>query len=604
MDKLWTFLNLGLLNIGRVILYRVLTRIGFYKRILPAGESYHGPFWTWSQTFRPLATSGHDWSKEADRVLQGEIPYYSHSWRRIGFPPQWNEVQAESHWTEIHEFNLGQDIKDLWEPSRFDPLLILTLSYLQTGEEKYREAIESWMQSWVNAHPNNLGPQWKCAQEASIRLMHVLMVTDLLLANHAASPQPPLQKFVLEHCRRIAPTMLYAIAQDNNHGTSEAAALYIAGLWLEKFSPSGEARRWKKTARYWLEDRVKKLIMEDGSFSQHSVNYHRLMLDTLTMAEFFRNKSGDKRFSNAWYENCEKALSWLHHLIDEKSGDAPNLGCNDGARIMVLHGAPYRDFRPTVQLASQVFHAKKVYGPGTWDECSQWMQLKTEAIALRETSQKVFPEGGYIRLEGTGDLWAILRLPRFRFRPANADALHFDIWKDGINWIRDGGTFSYNTRPELQSYFSGTASHSTVQFDDRDQMPKYGRFLFGAWPKWDELTVRSNFVRSSYRDHLGAKHVRSVALDGTKIEITDEVSGMKKRAVLRWRLRPGNWIFHEGKARLDGCEIHVVSGPKAVRCEIIQGYESRHYSELTQLPVLELEVDSSARITTIISFRG
>ena len=35
------------------------------------------------------------------------------------------------------------------------------------------------------------------------------------------------------HLVRIAATLPYAIAQDNNHGTSEAAALFIGGAWLD-----------------------------------------------------------------------------------------------------------------------------------------------------------------------------------------------------------------------------------------------------------------------------------------------------------------------------------------------------------------------------------
>ena len=39
-------------------------------------------------------------------------------------------------------------------------------------------------------------------------------------------------ELVYIHLKRIESTISYAIAQDNNHGTSEAAALFIGGSWL------------------------------------------------------------------------------------------------------------------------------------------------------------------------------------------------------------------------------------------------------------------------------------------------------------------------------------------------------------------------------------
>jgi hypothetical protein len=61
----------------------------------------------------------------------------------------------------------------------------------------------------------------------------------------------------------------------------------------------------------------------------------------------------------------------------------------------------------------------------------------------------------------------------FRFRPSQADALHLDFWLAGSNVLRDAGSYSYNTEPEWLNVFPGhNASHNTVQFDDRDQMPR------------------------------------------------------------------------------------------------------------------------------------
>ena len=82
---------------------------------------------------------------------------------------------------------------------------------------------------------------------------------------------------------------------------------------------------------------------------------------------------------------------------------------------------------------------------------------------------------------------AMLRYPRFRYRPGHADALHLDLWLGDRNILRDGGTYSYNAERKWLNYFSGTQSHNTMQFDDLDQMPRLGRFLFGDWLKTSSL---------------------------------------------------------------------------------------------------------------------
>ena len=43
---------------------------------------------------------------------------------------------------------------------------------------------------------------------------------------------------------------------------------------------------------------------------------------------------------------------------------------------------------------------------------------------------------------------AMLRYPRFKFRPSQADALHVDLWVDGENLLRDARAYSYNPDPQ------------------------------------------------------------------------------------------------------------------------------------------------------------
>lgn len=198
----------------------------------------------------------------------------------------------------------------------------------------------------------------------------------------------------------------------------------------------------------------------------------------------------------------------------------------------------------------------------------------------------------------------MLRLPRFRFRPSHADALHVDLWVDGVNRLRDDGSFSYNVDNRWLRYFGSTAAHNTVEFDGRDQMPRLSRFLFGDWLKIEELEIDETtcIVSASYRDYRGAHHRRSVQMKPGRCVVVDEVSGFESTAVLRWRIAPskGGWRCADGIWSDAYLKISVTATVPFARFECVEGWESRHYDEKSPLAVLEAEIASETILTTEI----
>jgi hypothetical protein len=438
---------------------------------MPVSSPLKGPLFDWSNETSaisiPDGVDTAEWVRRANRIIGGELPVFSHLSRNVGFPPSWSRNVVSgveyptdlSHWSLISDFGLaGGDIKGWWEVSRFEGLLVLVIGWLCTRRQDFRDGIEAWWESWNEVNPANAGLQWKCGQEVGIRLMHGLLAIELLKRWGGVTPTQTFDRWVVQHCQRIFITMGYAIGQDNNHGTSEAAALFVAGRFL-----SGRGGgRWALLGRRRLEERVRKLVAADGSFSQHSTNYHRVFLDTVSFVETWRRHSNDRAFSNEFYRRCGLAAEWLEALTDTVSGDAPNLGANDGARLFPILLEGYRDFRPSLSWANLLFNDR---APTHFDERLAWLDLTTEDFAFSSQDDfkesKLLPHGGYVLLS-VPRAWLLFRLPLYRFRPSNADALHIDFWLNGINQLRDAGTFSYNTDKKLMEYFSGPESHNTI----------------------------------------------------------------------------------------------------------------------------------------------
>lgn len=602
--KLFTAWRLGPVSVLRALAYRLGLRAGVNPVKKLQGKVQKGPFYRGKVEISPGLPPREGWWQHAEcfgiagEPLSDAPPAWHHSsLSGIGSEPR-------LPWWRIPDFNsdLG-DIKGVWEASRFDWVLVCA-QHAAVGEEEGIRRLNVWLESWAAANPPYLGANWKCGQEASIRVLHLAM--GALLLDQIQDPEPALLALVKLHLQRIAPTIQYAVAQDNNHGTSEAAALFVGGSWLQSLGER-EGRRWARMGRRWLENRAARLIEPDGSFSQYSVNYHRVMLDTYSMAEIWRQRLLLAPFSPRLADRLRAATGWLANMIASPEGDTPNLGANDGARLLPLTDTDYRDYRPSVQLASVLFCEARAYAQaGSWDWPLAWLGIDGNKPVEEHQGSRQYDDGGYAILRH-GESMALLRYPRFRFRPGQSDLLHVDFWRGGHNWLRDGGSYSYNTEPPWQDYFPGVASHNTVQFDGHDQMPRLSRFLFGAWPSTRDLKpLREEqgtlIIEAGYKDWRGARHHRALRLSDHSLEVVDRVSGFARSAVLRWRLPPGDWLWQEGLLCQGGVSLRVQSTAPVVRMEVVEGWESRYYSQKTQLPVLEVEIDRAGTLTTELTF--
>lgn len=526
--------------------------------------------------------------------------------------PQWflnpfsgKEFSASAkHWSEISDFSEDcGDIKILWELSRFDWCVHFAANYRRTGDERWVHLLEKWLRSWCLNNPANQGPNWKCGQEAAIRVFHLATALQIL---ERGIDTAALSDFFNQHLTRISATLSYAIAQDNNHGTSEAGALFIGGAVLaNSHSESRKGDTWKEIGRQWLENRVRKLIEPDGTFSQYSTNYHRVLLDTLSMVEYFRRVMHEPEFSSEFYTRASAATTWLEAMMDFTTGDVPNFGTNDGARLFPLSKTDFRDFRPTLIRASNMFLKRNPITASIADEELGLLGIfKIQASEVKRES-RLFPDGG-LAVFHNSSLLLVCRVPNFRFRPSHADALHIDLWWKGENWLRDGGSYSYHADPKLMAYFSGTVSHNTVEFDNRDQMPRISRFLFGEWlhtriVAWQTAPGGGSLV-ASYTDYLGAKHTRSIIVQESQIIVTDTIEGKFAEAKVRWRLKPGNWAVESTGCSLAGVSLSV-EATNPITTTIEKGTESRYYMNMAEIPVFVVTSRSSNQIITRIQLR-
>jgi asparagine synthase (glutamine-hydrolysing) len=531
--------------------------------------SFKGFFSKWDE-------GGENPVQTADEILDGTLRYFSFTQAKTGFPPDWhtNALTGEStsnarHWSEIGDFGSG-DIKVIWEPSRFAFAYTLVRAYQRTLDERYAEAFWASIEDWREKNPPQQGVNWKCGQEISFRVMAwcfgLYGLLDAQATTHGRVME--LASMIAVSGERIASNIEYALSQRNNHGISEGMGLWTIGLLFPELRA---AAGWRKRGREVLELCGRELIYDDGAFSQHSVNYHRLMLHDYVWALRLGELLGEY-FSDELKIRLAMATEFLYQIQDSESGRVPCYGQNDGALILPLDNCDYQDYRPAIGAAYYLLHNTRLYENGNWDEALLWL-YGTDAVAapvseLNRTDLRA-GTGGYYTLRSE-ESWAFTRCAEFLDRPAQADLLHLDLWWRHQNIAIDPGTFSYNAPEPWNNALAATSFHNTVTVDGLDQMYRAGKFLWLPWAKGKvRCTYRSTHGQISYweGEHNGYRRLREPvthrrAVIGCGAEswlVLDELRSEANHSYrLHWLLSemPYRWDEETGRLNLEtpeGC---------------------------------------------------
>jgi hypothetical protein len=430
------------------------------------------------------------------------------------------------HWTffAIDETKVGaEDIKFIWEPARFGWAYTLARAYHLSKNDEYVETFWREFDAFTDINLTNLGPNWVSAQEVALRLIALTFAYQVFSASPITTPirKIRLSKSIADHADRIPPTLVYARAQNNNHLLTEASGLFTASECLPAHP---RAQKWRKLGWHWFNHALQSQITDDGTYIQHSTNYHRLMLQVALWVKCLVGSLPEEI-----NQRLAAATTWLLDLTDPKTGRVPNLGHNDGAYFQPLASSSFHDYRPVLQAASLAFLDELSFLNGHWDELALWLgllsQAKNEILEMQRGTPTsvpftIYPSSHVIMQDESNHSWASLRVASYHSRPAHADQLHLDLWWRGLNIAQDAGTFLYNSPPPWDNTLARTKVHNTVTIDEQDQMTRAGLFLWLDWAQAQivEHTANQNgHFTSIVAQHdgyhsMGVVHQRAISL--------------------------------------------------------------------------------------------
>ncbi len=527
---------------------------------------------------------------EAEKILAGELRYFEHTPYRIGFPPDWHldprtniRVDATKRWSQIPDYG-AYDIKFIWEASRFNQVYALMRAYAFKKDERYPEAFWILVEDWARKNPPQRGPNWKCGQETSLRILAWCFGLYAFKESSSSTPKrlAHLTQLIAAQADRVYHNIAYAVSTRGNHAVSEAFGIWLAGTIFPELK---HAKTYRALGREILEREAAIHIFDDGTYSMYSLNYHRFILHVYFLAMRLGELNRD-RFSDALVQSISRSLDFLAQLIQPESGEMPVYGSNDGALVCPLDSCDFTDYRPTLQMGWFLTRGKRLFDAGAWDETLFWLSGESALRSERETTPRQvsasYPDGGVHILRGESSV-AFIRCTDFRERPSHADQLHVDLWMRGRNIAVDAGTFLYNGRGIWQNGLAHTSVHNTVTVDDADQMLWFSRFTWGGWARGRVLRQDEAIWQGEHDGYarLGVKHIRTVlSLNDDRWLVVDHLFGNRPhRFSLQWLLNDlsapvgrndiptyeSNWTMLEKESKSFGLlhrteKIHVRMG--------------------------------------------
>lgn len=536
-----------------------------------------------------------------EHILKGDVLFFSKTWKKFGEEYDWvtNPVTGfhynpRQHWTKVNDFSQeAGDIKFVWEKSRFSWLLTVC-RYDYHFEEDHAEFAISQILDWIEKNPLNCGPNYKCSQETSLRVLNWLFALNFYKNNEALTDERwnRIMTSIYWQTDHVMKNINFSrIAVRNNHAITETLTLCLMGMM---FPQMPDASKWKKNGRKWFEQEIAYQIENDGTFIQDSMNYHRVVIQLLTYAIALSDKHGEK-FSDFVYVKAYKSLNFLYQCQESSNGWLPNYGANDGALFFPLSDNDYRDYRPQLDALHGVLTGKLLYDNHLED--TQW--IGHQGPAARMQFDRIEKQFGLVEFKKSGyylirekDTLSFIRCGLFKTN-GSTDQLHLDVWYKGENVLLDGGSYMYNTNETTVRYFAGTESHNTIMLGDYDQMQKGMRFIWLYPP-----TLLLAEVKEDNEAYVFEGKVNAFKQVGEGINIHRIVR--KKKGVAEWEVTDTIEGAPPGmvKRQLWHTDNEIVVNSNGERNEKT-GWTSDYYGVKREVQQIEFETKGNSITTRI-----
>ncbi len=412
----------------------------------------------------------------ARQVLNNCFPVFNQGEVNLGDPPNWNldaisSAQApESFYADINYLDpqaVG-DSKIIWEPSRLQFVYDLGQAYALTDDDRYPAHFFDLLNHWNRRNRDYHGIAYCSALEFAFRANSVVWGVFFFREAASLNQQAARDLYRLLYISgRFISNHLSRYFSPNTHLLGEAYGLYLIGLMFPEFA---EAEHWRLLGRRILQEELSRQVLADGLHAEASTCYHAYSLEFALSAIILDSRNG-RHFSENEHIHLSRMAEALFQL-QLPSGLCPNIGDQDGGRLLFLSRLQPLDYRPILQAALR-FLKMREEDALHWPE-SFWLNEPTDSKSLTEGFKRYF----LIAMRTSGvvvarsqALHAVLQSGPFGYRDcphSHADHLHLDLSVNGEPLIVDPGTLCYTGDRKARDLMRGSVSHNGPRLSERE----------------------------------------------------------------------------------------------------------------------------------------
>jgi len=400
----------------------------------------------------------------------------------------------------------GVDVKVPWELGRLQHLPQLGLAYAAHPDPRLATEFRDQVLDFLGANPPGWGVQWACAMDVAIRAANLVLAWDLFTAHGAQFSlefEEELAAALAAHGRHVARNLEWSADHRGNHYLADIVGLAFVACAL----PRGEeADLWLVFAAQQLDLEIRRQFLEDGGNFEASTAYHRLSLEMALFAVALILGLDDERkavfgeydaglwglepkvapgpmawppFAPQTLERLSLALGFAQ-AVTKPSGDIVQVGDNDSGRLFVLD----TDRSPldvshlwagpitlhvlaglsggALPLKPRTVPVTPV--PGQEDFPAAFRRLRlvpADASALTDLEAFALPQFGLYGWRNRRSFISVRcgRLHDGRGAHAHNDQLAVEIHIDGVDWVRDPGSYTYTGDLVTRNAYRSVLAH-------------------------------------------------------------------------------------------------------------------------------------------------
>lgn len=417
------------------------------------------------------------------------------------------------------------DIRSVWESAR---LQHITKTLFASGNPVPANLIAGLREqviSWIQKNPFLYGVHYISPMELGLRIPVLFFILQKMEQNEKEDFEIILSA-MYSHAWWVSKNMALHSSL-GNHTVCECVGLIFAG---SVFRTSKEGRKWLKKGCRLLEEELYHQILEDGGPAEQSLDYHRFVLDLYWLAVDFL-ESNQYHDCSAWKDRLRKGeLFWCSFLVN--GHETPAIGDSDNGYALGPGLMPNRQIESTI-----------------------------DAHVDKDLIYREFPDSGYSVVKYRNGLFLSFDHGPLGMAPlynhGHADALSITLYKNGVPFFIDPGTYRYNGVPGYRSYFKSTRAHNTVCVDSLDQARQLTGFIWDCPYESKLESVKENrdiiYLKAVHNGYARLKspviHYRDITIQGGLFcLINDSFSGKGRHEFeLNLHLDPNVHVEIEGK---------------------------------------------------------